>query len=779
MKKFIIAACVTVALAFVGTYLIAYQGLDLWLFGHAGEVSSAVKTDGRQILVQRDGEWEEFEMRGVDMGGSVPGHFATDYAVDKETYLRWFSQIKEMGANTVRTYMLMGSDFYEAFWEFNRNAADPLYLLQGVYLDDYAAYSHMDGYDRGYYGYLQEGAFDAVDAIHGRKLAELGEVSGTGSYTRDVSEWVIGYALGVPWDTRAVAYTDDLDAELASYQGDYFSTTEDASAFEAMLVRLSDDAVRYESQKYGEQRLIGIVNASVTDPFDYPQDIAKAFNKHAKVDIEHIRSEEGLRSGLFALYHVYPFDPDFARYLEPGEAPYAADADGNTYRPYLEALVEHHSCPVVIGEWGLPTSRGTAYDGGESGRDQGGLSESEQARLMVDTYRDIVAAGCAGSLAYEWQDEWARRTWNTVYSTDQLRTPYWSDAQTADQGYGILAFDPGEERSVCYVDGDDEEWSDVPVVSSQDGVDLQMLYDERYVYFRVAGEGVTRDARLALPIGTTDKSGSKTAACLAPDFNESGIITYEGVADETEQLPMTFSDAADFLVLIDGDRSCLYVQERYEALRAMMLGTVEGRDPYTAVPDADSPLFKPVRIARQTLALIALLQPLPLTPEGNVDVIALEAMDFHYDLSDAMGSTGILREGNGNPASDEFDSLADYCFGDGFVEIRIPWQMLNFSDPSTMKIHDDYYEHYGVEDIPLERMLAGACVVDDASNGSVVDMQPFALEGWGDSVSTHERLKAVYYALQAEWAAEDAASTAQEAQTADGAQAAAQTGAAS
>ena len=792
MKRFIIVACVAVAIALAGSWLVAYRGVDLWLFGGTEQPTAQVKTEGRQILLESDGQWRAFQIRGVDVGGSVPGHFATDYAVDKSTYLRWFQQIKDMGANTVRVYMLMGSDFYEAFWEFNQNSDDPLYLLQGVYLDDYAGYSHMDAYDRGYYGYLQSGAFDAIDAVHGRKYVELGQVSGTGSYVRDVSPWVIGYAVGVPWDTRAVVYTNDVDADLATFEGEYFSAGEDATAFEAMLARLADDAVRYESDRYGQQRLIGIVNSPTTDPFDYPQDVAEAFNKYAKVDVEHIVAGDGLESGMFALYHVYPFDPDFARYLDGGDASQAADAqaegaqaegvqaesaqdglgqaaaasepasfsadpDGNTFRPYLEALVQHHSCPVVVGEWGLPTSRGVGYDGGESGRDQGGLSEDEQARLMVETYRDIVEAGCAGSLAYEWQDEWGRRTWNTVYSTDQLRTPFWSDAQTADQGYGIMAFDPGEQRSVCYVDGDDEEWAGVPVVSSQDDVEVQMLCDERYVYFRVAGQGVEPGARVALPIGTTGKSGSTTAACLSPDFEGSGILTYDELADQAEELPVSFSDAADFLVVIDGDRSCLYVQERYDAARAMMLRVVEGRDPYTSVPSASSPLFKPVRMAQKTLALIALEQPLPTTADGIIDVEAMT--DFQYDLTDAMARTGKLREGDANPSSSDYDSLADYSFGDGFVEIRLPWQMLNFSDPSTMKIHDDYYEHYGVEDQVIDCMRVGACMLDAASGDGefVVDMQPFALQGWGDDVSTHERLKAVYYALRDEWAAEDAA----------------------
>ena len=48
-----------------------------------------------------------------------------------------------------------------------------------------------------------------------------------------------------------------------------------------------------------------------------------------------------------------------------------------------------------------------------------------------------------------------------------------------------MAFDPGNERSVSYIDGDKEEWSDNDVVTSENGYTLSIKYDERYVYFYV------------------------------------------------------------------------------------------------------------------------------------------------------------------------------------------------------------------------------------------------------------------------------------------------------
>ena len=51
--------------------------------------------------------------------------------------MRWFQYIQEMGANTIRVYMIQAEDFYEAFYEYNSARENPLYLIQGVWVNDY------------------------------------------------------------------------------------------------------------------------------------------------------------------------------------------------------------------------------------------------------------------------------------------------------------------------------------------------------------------------------------------------------------------------------------------------------------------------------------------------------------------------------------------------------------------------------------------------------------------------------------------------------------------
>lgn len=470
MKKFIIATVVIFALALAGLYLYFYQGWSAFTLPKDADVQVSVKTEGRTVLLDKGEGFEEFEIRGVDVGAGLPGHFATDFALDKETYLRWFKQIQDMGANTIRVYILLGDAFYEAFYEYNVDNPNPLYLVHGVWLNDYAGFSHMDGFDEGYLGALSNDSRTVVDAIHGQRIVELGRVAGTGSYRWDVSPWVLGYILGVEWEPSTVAYTDHQESARRGFEGRYLRTTEDATPFETMLAQLGDEVIGYESRRYGEQRLVAFSNWPSTDPLEYPDQVVELFDKYASVDVEHVVATDEVESGMFASYHVYPYFPDYARYVENLSSVTDDTGQVNTYYAYLRTLVEHHSIPVVIAEYGIPAARGIAQQDHNTGRNQGYTDEAEQAEEIVRNYHDIRQAGAAGSFVFEWQDEWFKRTWNTVYATDQLKTPYWNDWQTNEQHFGLLAFEPGDERSVSYVDGDLEEWGEDDVVSEQDGL---------------------------------------------------------------------------------------------------------------------------------------------------------------------------------------------------------------------------------------------------------------------------------------------------------------------
>ena len=193
---------------------------------------------------------------------------------------------------------------------------------------------------------------------------------------------------------------------------------------------------------------------------------------------------------------------------------------------------------------------------------------------------------------------------------------------------------------------------------------------------------------------------------------------------------MLFDRAADFVIQLEGkENSRVRVQERYEVLRSNYSENVYEFNAYLKknIPAKDSPRFT------------------------DIDMILQTATPLIYNNLQAPAEvfeTGKLTYGNANPSSPDFNSLADFMEGDGVVEIKLPWQLLNFSDPSRMTIHDDYYEHYGIEYIEINKMYVG---VTDGSGGKRAELKSVPLKGWENSVTYHERLKSSYYVLQKLW----------------------------
>ena len=49
-----------------------------------------------------------------------------------------------MGAHTVRVNTILNDEFYNALYEYNKNNDDPLWLIHGVWINDYVQNSHRD-----------------------------------------------------------------------------------------------------------------------------------------------------------------------------------------------------------------------------------------------------------------------------------------------------------------------------------------------------------------------------------------------------------------------------------------------------------------------------------------------------------------------------------------------------------------------------------------------------------------------------------------------------------
>jgi len=719
LKKFIIIISSIILVLFSFDRLYFYEGVYLD-FGEEKPVEYFMKVDGEEIYMKKDNSFIPYEIKGVNLGSGIPGEWATSFAIDEETYLRWFKYIQDMGANTIRVYTIQNDTFYEAFYKYNKDNDTPLYMLHGVWVNDYILNSHRDAYSKDFYDTFLENSKIMIDVIHGNRKLNLGRVAsaGHGTYNNDVSDWVIGYILGVEWDDSTVSYTDDLykgKEGFSSYKGKYMYTSDDATPFETMLTMVGDKVIEYETKRYGEQKIIAFSNWPTTDPFEYPEIIKNFFMKCARVDVEHIKTTNAFIPGQFASYHVYPYYPYYLSFaedwsvfgVESKESFRNAQGNVNAYRAYLTMLNNHHTMPIVISEFGVSTGRGMAQVDKDTGRNQGNTSEQAQGQALIDCWEDIKITGCNGGCVFTWQDEWFKRTWNTMHAVNLTRTAYWSDYQTNEQYFGLLSFDPGNEKSVCYVDGDVSEWTENDKVQSGN-TELSLKYDEKFMYFLVRKNGFDLENEvLYIPLDITPKTGSNYCKNFGVKFDRD----------------------ADFVIVLNGkDNSRIMAQERYDALRSTYSKDIYNFDTYFKenIPDKNSPEFV------------------------NIDLILRTAITISDKTKETVAEsyeTGKLLYGNANPKSAEFNSLADFCASGEYVEIKLPWQLMNFADPSKMLVHDDYYDgNYGIEYISIDLIYAGV-----GTGENRISLDEIKLKGWGNKVTYHERLKNSYYLMQNLW----------------------------
>ncbi len=123
-------------------------------------------------MLDAQGEWQDSFLAGVNIGLGVPGSFPGEYAIGYATYFDWFVRIAAMGSNTIRVYTPQAPDFYRALYEYNRVAATPLFLLQGIYMDesDVMRYSDVFAPESIAIREMRRDIIDCINMLHGNAV---------------------------------------------------------------------------------------------------------------------------------------------------------------------------------------------------------------------------------------------------------------------------------------------------------------------------------------------------------------------------------------------------------------------------------------------------------------------------------------------------------------------------------------------------------------------------------------------------------------------------------
>ena len=403
----------------------------------AQKTMPAVVVGDHFCLTAPDGTPEEIFLNGVNLGAASAGNYPGEFGIDKETYLRRFGYINDMNVQVIRVYVNQMLEFYQALLEFNSKAERPLWLIHGVYANEDLIAEYGNAFAEEFRQSFLLDIRNAVDMIHGS--AEIEKLPGNagGSYTADVSRWVIGWILGIEWSADFVNNTNAAEVDKTAFSGAYVHA-ENAPPFEIFLAEAAETVIARDLE-YGTQRPVALCNWCTTDPLDHPNEPSPEMEDRATVDPEHICATDAFQAGFFASYHVYPYYPEFLSY----DSKYLQGENPDPYLQYLKESKNHHTMPVLISEYGIPASRGIAHKYVVTGMSQGHVSEKQQAEWLIALNRDIREAGCAGGLIFTWQDEWFKRNWNTMDYELADRRPFWYNAQCPEECFGLLALEPG------------------------------------------------------------------------------------------------------------------------------------------------------------------------------------------------------------------------------------------------------------------------------------------------------------------------------------------------
>ncbi len=591
---------------------------------------SRVKSDKIEIqhLINRadgtvDTIFKPVFIKGVNFGPAIPGTYPAQFAPSREDYERWFEEMGDVGFNAVRVYTVLPPDFYSALASYNmKHSSRKIYLFQGIWVPV------PDSED-----YLNE-QFDlqikkeierAVDAIHG-----------SNGYFTDVSGYTIGFIFGREWEPDGVLKTTRFHPQDTTFAGNFISIPR-GNPMEIWLARMLDYIQTYETVTYSMIHPVSFVNWLTLDPLYHISEFIESpkvreyDNDLLTVDPSRFYRTEVNPVGFFASYHIYPYYPDF---INNEYKDFRGRYGKDNYEGYLNALKKAtDGLPILVAEFGVPSSRGIGHYN-PFGMNQGGHSEVEQGIIDFHLFRDIADQGYAGGLLFEWMDEWFKRNWLFMdFENPMNRNPLWHNIYDAEQTFGLISFDPKKIK----IDGDPEDWTNViPYLESNGAVkSFSIFTDPVYIYFKIE---------------------------LKKKFNpDSEIIrifidTYDSKLGEFygPGKRYAFQNGVEFIVELSKTGRIL-VEKSYNVYR-----------------DWIHDIFSPMRTERSNRG--EFVEP---SLQANRERITL--------LGDTIPGKKFY-PGRLIFGKEENNSLADWYYKGNIVELRIGWNALNVTDPSSLHV---------------------------------------------------------------------------------------------
>ncbi len=675
------------------------------------DINMVSRANGEDISYYQNGSWHKIFWYGINLGATTPGHFPGELSPTYDDYRRWFSDMENLGIQVVRVYTILPPGFYQALMDHNKSARKKLWFIQGIWPPEDELAKDKNAYLQSITQLFEKEISLAVKAVYGQ--GEIAPLPGkaSGDYQVNAAPYMLAWMVGGEWDPNVVMYTNKNNQHRNRFQGRYFKTTDLASPFEAWLA-VALEHLAGEEMKMGWQHPVSFVNWVTTDPLSHPDEPLQ-IEDMASVDPMHITATDTWMAGYFAAYHVYPYYPDSLRYQKEYQEFTNSQGKKDPYEAYLVQLRNHHQgIPFIVAEFGVPSSRGMAHRA-PLDRNQGMHTEYEQGQMIVSMFEAIQRARAQGGIVFEWQDEWFKFTWNTIdLEIPGNRRAMWHNRLTNEENFGLLAVEPGI-RTPIILDGQMYDWQQInglTLARLDDGSQLMATSDAAYLYLGIKRQQKWDWARDDLMIGfDTLPGGNRTV-------NNTNIY---------------FANGAEFLLTFsDKEHASLQVASAYDQ-HSYIYGFKKEIIPWNpAWEQQDNGIFLPWKLCLSY----------PLFLPASQRSVAFEELDI-----------GRLKEGNTNPDSSNYNSLADFYCGGDLLEIRIPWMMLGFTDPSSHQVWTYPYNYkmpqFTSTDSPGINICAA--VLSPDSPNWITSQSPlfYNWSNWSQP-DYHERKKQSYYLLK-------------------------------
>jgi hypothetical protein len=627
------------------------------------------KTTADHIEMFTESGYRPLILKGINLGSSPPGTFPGEigYAITADIYEDWIKKIGEAGFNSIRIYTLHPPVFYEKLANYNnRHPADPILLFQGIWLDEVDVPSDPQQWNL----ILREPAFkngihEITDCVHGNKSIALRPGRAYGDYKTDISRWIAGFIIGREISPQEITVTNTNNSSITDYSGTQFSIT-GGSAADVFATRMLDETASYEHQKYFMVRPVSMSSWPTLDPLTHPSETHTDEDKEM-IDIEKI-SRENSQAGLFATYHAYPYYPNFIS-DQPSYRVFS-DGDGpDSYLGYLYDLKNHYSgVPLVIGEFGVPSSWGSAHQS-YSNMNHGGYSEIQQGQKDMRLMHNIIDAGCAGGFMFAWMDEWFKPTWIVQYleaygfNSDGTTIPtrqLWHNLCSPEQNFGLIRFD--QTNTLPFV-GYSLDKTDGPVTK------VEATNDNRYFFLNVE---------------TSDVLSEGDTVMVAFD-------TYLSSLGESK-LPngKVLSHRSEFMcqAVIGSDTALHFVTQAYD---------MNGLTPRFNLSD---PLIQKYRSTVTDGAPWEVMQWTNDEYAKTTQDIGRMPMEHASDFTEGQ-RTAVAWNGN-------------------HIRLRIPWTMLYYYDPTRMAVIDGAVSGDGGYTFTIQNSQSDGIAISVYCKGSLV-----------------------------------------------------------